>query len=155
MSKLIVINPEKCTGCRMCELACSIINEGVFSPNKSRIRVNVFASEAKHIPITCFQCAEAPCVKVCPEEALMQNKELVSFVSEACIGCRMCMQACPFGVISFDIEKGIIAKCDMCGGDPECVMFCAQGALEYTESNLSTKTKERDFARKVAEALES
>ena len=155
MSKIITVNPEKCTNCKMCELACSIVKEGAFSPIKSRIRVNVFAEEFKHIPITCFQCADAPCVRVCPAGALVQETGLVRFVPEACIGCRMCMLACPFGVISFDQAEGVIAKCDTCDGDPECVRFCAYGALEHRETDLASVTRERDFARRVAEALKT
>lgn len=152
MSKIITVNPEKCTNCRMCELACSLAKTGAFSPTRSRIRVNVFAEDFKHIPITCFQCADAPCVRVCPAGALVQRQGLVRYIPEACIGCRMCMLACPFGVISFDQEHGLIAKCDTCDGDPECVRFCAYGALEYKETDLASVTRERDFARRVAES---
>ena len=74
------------------------------------------------------------------------------FVKEACIGCRMCMLACPFGVIAFDGEARVIAKCDTRSGDPECVRFCAAGALEFREAALAAVPKGRDFARRVAEA---
>jgi Fe-S-cluster-containing hydrogenase component 2 len=152
MSKIITVNPEKCTNCKMCEMACSFKKTDSFSPLKSRIRVNVFAAEFSHIPVTCFQCADAPCVKVCPAGALLQGEGLVRFVQEACIGCKMCMLACPFGVISFDEEVGRIYKCDTCDGDPECVRFCPFDALEYRESDLASATKGRDFARKVMES---
>jgi len=152
MNKIIAVNPDKCTNCKLCEMACALKKTGAFDPLKSRIKVNVFAQEFRHIPVTCFQCADAPCVKVCPAGALLQGEGVVRFVPEACIGCKMCMLACPFGVISFDEEQGLIYKCDQCGGDPECVKFCAYGALEYRESDLASKTRERDFARKVMEA---
>jgi carbon-monoxide dehydrogenase iron sulfur subunit len=152
MSKLITVNPDKCTNCKLCELACSLKKTGSFSPIKSRIRVNIFPEEFGNIPITCFQCADAPCVKVCPAGALLQGEGVVRFVKEACIGCRMCMLACPFGVISFDSEVGKIFKCDLCDGDPECVRFCPYGALEYKESDLASATRERDFARKVMQS---
>ena len=149
MSKVIMVNPGKCTNCKLCEMACSFKKSGAFSPIKSRIRVNVFPQEFANIPITCFQCADAPCVKVCPAGALLQGDGLVRFVKDACIGCKMCMLACPFGVISFDSEVGKIFKCDTCDGDPECVRFCSYDALEYKESDLASTTRERDFARKV------
>lgn len=152
MSRMIVADMTKCTNCRMCEMACSLATTGAFAPTCSRIRVHVFAEHFKHVPVTCFQCAEAPCVKVCPAAALLQGDGLVRFVKEACIGCRMCMLACPFGVISFDSETRVIAKCDTCSGDPECVRFCAYGALEFRESELAAAPKGRDFARRVAEA---
>jgi Fe-S-cluster-containing dehydrogenase component len=73
-------------------------------------------------------------------------------VKEACIGCRMCMLGCPFGVIAFNSAEGVIAKCDTCDGDPECVRFCTPHALEFRESELADMPKGRDFARRVAEA---
>ena len=123
-----------------------------FAPTRSRIRVHAFAKEFKHIPLTCFQCTAAPCAKVCPAGALLQGEGLVRFVKEACIGCRMCMLACPFGVIGFDSGTGVVTKCDTCDGDPECVKFCAPRALEFRESVLGDAPKGRDFARRVAEA---
>jgi len=152
MSRMIVVDMTKCTNCRMCEMACSLATTGAFAPTRSRIRVHVFAEHFKHIPVTCFQCGDAPCVKVCPAGALLQGEGLVRFAKEACIGCRMCMLACPFGVISFDSEARVIAKCDTCSGDPECVRFCAYGALDFRESELAAAPKGRDFARRVAEA---
>ncbi len=152
MSRMLVVDPARCTNCRLCELACSLATTGAFAPAKSRIKVHVFAEDFKHIPLTCFQCTDAPCAKVCPAGALLQGEGLVRFVPEACIGCRMCMLACPFGVIGFDSEARVITKCDTCGGDPECVRFCVTGALEFRESALAGAPKGRDFARRVAEA---
>ncbi|HSB68346.1 MAG TPA: 4Fe-4S dicluster domain-containing protein [Candidatus Methylomirabilis sp.] len=152
MSRMIVVDTAKCTNCRMCELACSLTTTGAFAPSQSRIRVHAFAEEFKYIPLTCLQCAAAPCVKVCPAGALLQGEELVRFVPQACIGCRMCMLACPFGVISFDSAEGVIAKCDTCNGDPECVKFCTSRALEFRESALGDVPRGRDFARRVVEA---
>ena len=152
MSRYIVVKPERCTNCRMCELACSLSKTGTFAPTKSRIKIHVFGEEFKHVPVTCFQCADAPCARACPAGALLQGDGLVRFVPEACIGCKMCMLACPFGVISFDEERRVIAKCDTCGGDPECVRFCNYDALEFREAELASATKARDFARKVADA---
>ena len=152
--KQIVVNHELCTNCKLCELACSFRKEGVFNPVKSRIRINVFAEDFRHIPLTCFQCADAPCANVCPAVALIKEEGRVRFVEENCIGCKMCMLACPFGVISYDAHKGKIFKCDTCDGDPECVRFCPTGALEYKESELASVARQRDFAKKVAETSE-
>jgi Fe-S-cluster-containing dehydrogenase component len=92
---------------------------------------------------------------VCPAGALVQGDGLVRFVPEACIGCRMCMLGCPFGVIAFDSEAGLIAKCDTCGGDPECVRFCTPRALEFRESQLADVPKGREFARRIVEAAKA
>jgi Fe-S-cluster-containing hydrogenase component 2 len=85
---------------------------------------------------------------------LIKEEGRVRFVEENCIGCKMCMLACPFGVISYDSHKGKIFKCDTCDGDPECVRFCPTGALEYKESELAAVARQRDFAKKVAETSE-
>ena len=154
MSRMIVVDPDKCTNCRMCELACSLVTTGAFAPAQSRIRIHAFPEEFKYIPLTCFQCAAAPCAKVCPAGALVQGNGLVGFVKEACIGCRMCMLACPFGVISFDSAEGVIAKCDTCGGEPECVTFCTPRALEYRELEWGGVPKGRDFARRFLTAAQ-
>lgn len=152
MSKVIVIDQKKCTNCRLCELSCSMVKSAEFNPIKSRIKVNAFASDAAYIPMVCFQCGDAPCVDVCPTGSLTKAPDSVNHDDETCIGCRMCMLGCPFGVISYDSARRVIAKCDTCDGDPECVRFCPTGALEYKESELASVTKGRDFARKVAEA---
>ncbi|MGQ9631092.1 MAG: 4Fe-4S dicluster domain-containing protein [bacterium] len=152
MNKILAINPDKCTNCKMCELACSMVKIGEFNPARSRIRVNAFPEDFAYIPLACFQCADAPCAKVCPAGALVGEPGLVRFDPDACIGCKMCILACPFGVISFDVSKGIIAKCDACDGDPECVRFCTPGAIEFKEADFVALSRERDFARRIAGA---
>ncbi len=151
MTAMLVVDASKCTGCRMCELACSLAKTGAFAPSRSRIRVHVFPEDFKHVPLACFQCSDAPCARACPAGALRQGEGLVRFVPEACIGCRMCMLACPFGVIAFDPEARGIAKCDTCDGDPECVRFCAYGTLAFRPVERAALPKARDFARRLAD----
>ena len=152
MSKVLVVNHKKCTNCRLCELSCSMVKTGEFSPTKSKIRVNAFPKDAAYTPLACFQCGDAPCVDVCPTGSLSKTPALVKHDDDTCIGCRMCMLACPFGVISYDSAQGVITKCNTCDGNPECVQFCPTGALEYKESDLADATKGKDFAQKIVEA---
>ena len=152
MSKVLVVDPKKCTNCRLCELSCSLKKTGEFNPVGSRIRVNAFAKDAAFIPLACFQCGDAPCVEVCPTGSLSQSDGLVPHDDDTCIGCRMCMLGCPFGVVSYDMRLGVITKCDTCDGEPECVQFCPTGALTYEESDFAETTKGADFARKIAQA---
>ena len=67
MSELqaLQIHPEKCTGCKQCELACSWVQVGAFQPARSVIRVHVFDEQASFAPYTCFQCDEAWCMQAC------------------------------------------------------------------------------------------
>jgi Fe-S-cluster-containing hydrogenase component 2 len=65
----------------------------------------------------------------------------------------MCITACPFGVISLHPEKHVAIKCDLCGGDPECVKHCPTGALKYLPASRDGLTKRRAGAKKIAELL--
>ena len=152
MSKVLVVDQKKCTNCRLCELPCSMVKTGEFNPIKSKIRVNAFPKDVAYVPIACFQCGDAPCADVCPTGSLTKEPGLVKHVDDTCIGCRMCMLACPFGVISYDSSEGVITKCDNCDGNPECVQFCPTGALEYRDSDMADANKAKDFAQKIVEA---
>jgi Fe-S-cluster-containing hydrogenase component 2 len=131
MAKVLAIDPEKCTSCRLCELACAQRNGGAYRPSRSRIRVAIQVDEAFYFPMVCFQCADAPCVKECPSEALERDPAtmVVRLIADRCNECAVCESACPYGVIRCVDGKAI--KCEMCDGDPECVRFCAPGALRF------------------------
>ena len=73
MQKSLNIDPEKCTGCLQCELACSYDNEGVFNPSKSRIKVFKFEDAGRFVPYTCTQCDEAWCMQACPVDAIVEG----------------------------------------------------------------------------------
>ena len=131
MEKTYVVIPRNCTGCRTCELACAMVkgSDGVLG--QTRIRVYPLG-EDKNIQMTCLQCVDAACVKVCPTDALKRNKDTgaVELVEEMCVGCSLCEAACPFGHIQFDRDLGLPLKCDLCGGNPACARFCPEKALE-------------------------
>jgi Fe-S-cluster-containing hydrogenase component 2 len=133
MSKRIVVHPENCTGCRLCELACSFEKSGAFSAAYSRIKVAAFDESASFIPLVCTQCDGAWCFKICPIAAVVRDPESKVFRidNEHCVGCRMCVMACPFGSATYDAEHGKAIKCDECGGNPRCVSVCPNGALTY------------------------
>src|SRR3972149_2661543 len=155
VTKQLVIHPERCTACRMCELACSFEHEGVFNPNRSRIKVEIFAEEAFSPPMACYHCDDYPCGQVCPTEAIIKdpNNRWITVVDNKCIGCKMCMQACPFGVMGFSAEVGVAQNCDLCGGNPQCVKFCSPNALEFLDVEETRHHKRSMFAAKVREAM--
>ena len=72
VTQQLVIHPEKCTACRMCELACSFEHEGEFNPQRSRIRVEVFQEDAFYLPMACYHCDDYPCGQVCPTPPIRQ-----------------------------------------------------------------------------------
>ena len=107
MDKVLSINYEKCTGCRQCELICSVSHEGVSNPSKSRINVIKWEHEGLYVPMSCQQCQDAPCVAICPVKALSRDKELdyVTHDADTCIGCRSCVAVCPFGAMGYNTDK--------------------------------------------------
>ena len=131
----IVADPSKCVGCRVCELTCSFVHEGVYCPDMSRIRVEKDELTGKDEPIACHQCGTARCVLACPVGALKRNAVTgaVEVDGDKCIRCKGCAKACPFGAIRFHPESGLPMICDLCGGDPKCVKECAAKALEVRE----------------------
>ncbi len=113
-------------------MACSFRHAGSGLLGISRIKTFMFG-EGKNQVLTCFQCDEAACVKVCPVTALRRNESTgaIEVDENRCIGCGLCSIACPFGHMSHDANGGIAVKCDLCGGDPACAAFCPSKTLEY------------------------
>ena len=148
--KQIVVHQERCTACRECEIACSFEHGGAFVPALSRIRVNDFYEEQFYLPMTCVHCADAPCATVCPTVAIVrQPSGQVQVLAERCIGCKMCLLACPFGVMGFGPEKNVAHNCDFCDGDPQCVKFCVPNALTFEEIETNANARQK-FAAAIA-----
>jgi anaerobic carbon-monoxide dehydrogenase iron sulfur subunit len=143
VSKILMISPEKCLGCRSCELACSFNKTNEFNPKHSAVSVITYDEAAISVPVMCMQCEDAACIKVCPVGATKRDENGAVVVDEKiCIGCKICVSVCPLGNMSFNsIEKKVI-KCNLCGGSPKCEQICPSGAIQYkegTEANLSKK----------------
>ncbi len=133
--KLIEVNLSNCTGCRLCEMACSLYHERECSTTKSRIKILRDQEFGTQVVLMCIQCVEAYCVESCPVEALCRDEETGAVLvnNERCNGCEACIDVCPMGAISLDMEKDIVFMCDLCGGDPECVKWCMPEALMVKE----------------------
>lgn len=132
MSLCLVPYPENCTGCRFCELVCSLSHDKVVNLKKARLRI-VRKDIINDIPVVCAQCTnqeEECCANVCPEKAISFDGTALVVDEEKCTGCGLCEDACAYGVIRVE---GIAQKCDLCGGDPLCVKFCPFGAIRYEE----------------------
>ena len=151
MSKVLQINHEKCTGCRLCELVCAVRHDGISNPVRSRIRVMKWEMEGVYIPMACQQCKDAPCLHGCPVSAITQNYQTgcVEVNPDICIGCRTCVSVCPFGGMSFNSIDQKVIKCDLCDGDPQCVRFCEVQALEFVEAADVSITKKREAAQRL------
>jgi len=155
--KILLMDMEKCTGCRACVIACSFVKKKVFSLIKSRIWILKIEDKCLAIPIVCEQCEDPPCMIVCPVRAIAIDPEIgrVMINSELCIGCKECIWVCPFGAIRLDPDKKIAVKCDLCDGDPECVKVCMPGALQYVRADRPLILKKWEYAERRIKALVS
>ena len=153
MRYFLVTNPEVCTGCKICTLSCSLSHEGVCNPALARIHVMKFPEKGLDVPLICRQCEKPPCASTCPEKAIVRNSETGAWLidEEKCIGCRKCMEDCPFGVITVHPETMKILKCDLCQGDPQCIKLCETKALQYLPAIALTYDKKREWAKKEME----
>jgi len=144
---------ENCTGCHLCELACSFKHHGVFDLSLSRITILTRPEVQTSVQVYCLQCRDAACERVCPVNAISRDKNGAYIINyDCCIGCRECAYACPFGAISFEVEARPI-KCDLCEGEPECVAVCPHDAIVCMEEKKAVRELKKAKAAGVAYGL--
>ncbi len=140
LDKNLFINSEACTGCRFCQVICSVVKEGKGDPDKARIHIETYPYEGLMIPRVCINCKNAPCVKACPTGALEIDAKtgMVVLYEDRCDNCAECIPACPFNALTLTLESGLL-KCDLCGGDPACVKVCITEAIQFLGSGKGTQ----------------
>lgn len=128
--KFVSVDPRKCIGCSICEFVCALEKENEANPLKSRIRV-IHLNPMFNIVVTCRFCEDAPCVRACPRDAIKQSEKggILLIDETKCDGCILCVQACPYGGMMLNPDKGVVIACDLCNGEPKCVEFCPVEAL--------------------------
>ncbi|MFQ6076083.1 MAG: 4Fe-4S dicluster domain-containing protein [Candidatus Bathyarchaeia archaeon] len=117
-----------CSGCRKCEIACSLHHEGKIWPEASRIRVFMLTPTLE-IPHFCAQCQDYPCIESCPVDALSTNDDTGAVLvdKEKCTACGNCIEACPGRIPHLHPTEDYAVICDLCGGDPQCAKVCQEG----------------------------
>jgi len=141
----IARNYTRCSGCRKCEIACSLFHEKRIWPEASRIRVFMLVPGAE-VPHFCAQCHDYPCIESCPFEAISVSKETEAVLvdKEKCTGCGLCIDACPGRIPHLHPTENYALICDLCGGDPRCAKVCNEGkwnALWVVEKDKSHSYK--------------
>ncbi len=156
MNKILVVDYVKCTGCRNCEMACSVSHTQASNPAKSAVRIVKWVQEELNVPVICQQCEEPACANTCPVQAISRDEDTNALVvdGDVCVGCRMCMVACPFGAATFDADRRRSIKCDLCSGvEPWCVRFCEPGALTFKLPVAASMDKKRVAGRRLLKAV--
>ncbi len=150
--RLIVCDPDACSGCRLCEFACSLEKQGSFDLDLSRIRVAA-PQPAAAISIACQLCEAAPCVAACPRDALSVREEdgTIALEKGLCTGCGWCIEACDFGAIALDPSTKSVVICVLCRElpTPRCVETCPKEALSLAPHSAVAGR----LRRKAAEQL--
>ena len=141
----IVRDYERCTGCRLCELACSIHHDGWMWPEASRVRI-FMPFPGVEVPHLCAQCDDYPCVEACPVDAISIDEKTTAVIvdRDACTSGGLCIEACPGDVPTLHPGDNKANICDLCDGDPECVKVCHEAkydALRLVHEGMSENRK--------------
>ena len=137
-NRLLVSKKNKCIGCKFCELACSYYHDEIFNPSASRIFVNKNEEKGVDYPIICHQCEQPACENACPNNAFYHRNGILIIDEEKCIGCGLCIEECPYDAIFMHPTKKKAIKCDLCGGEPECIKWCPMNVLKLKVGKVET-----------------
>jgi tetrathionate reductase subunit B len=156
----MLIDLNTCIGCHACSVACKAefdVPLGVFRDTVKYVEDGDYAAVTRHfIPVLCNQCEDAPCLDVCPTDAIVRLPNGEVTIDEGdCNLNRFCMAACPYGAIYEDQEKSVAQKCTFCehrtsqGQQPACVDACPTGCrvfgdLDDPDSEISRRTTDED-----------
>lgn len=134
------IDNRACIGCHACTVACKAEHEVPLGVNRTWVKYiekGEFPQTRRYFNVQrCNHCADAPCVEICPVTSLYTRPDgIVDFDSSRCIGCKACMQACPYDALYLDPSTNTAAKCNYCthrvdaGYEPACVVVCPVEAI--------------------------
>ncbi len=135
-----VIDQTKCIGCHACTVACKTEHNVALGVNRTWVKYvekGEWPDTKRFFSVMrCNHCSNAPCVAICPTKALYTRKDgIVDFDTDRCIGCKSCMQACPYDALYIDPDEHTAQKCNYCahrvevGIEPACVVVCPEQAI--------------------------
>ena len=161
----IVVDLDRCIGCHGCEIACKNENNVELGSVWNKVVQRGPYGEYPHLeqyflPVMCQQCADAPCVQVCPAGASYRDENGVVLIDkEKCIGCQFCAMACPYGVRYLNEEERVVEKCTLCeqkiaqGELPQCVAQCGGRARFFGDYDDPDSDVCREMAKYPEECI--
>jgi anaerobic carbon-monoxide dehydrogenase iron sulfur subunit len=160
----IFVRLDRCLGCHSCELACAVahsragsLQHAIAEVPKPQRRIFVEGSAGLKAPLLCRHCEDAPCAHICPSAALSYESTngTVQYDKTRCIGCSLCLTACPFGVIQHHHDSKQVIKCDRCIQleTPACVAACPTHALQRQTSGEFASHRRRETTRQLLKAF--
>jgi Fe-S-cluster-containing dehydrogenase component len=162
----LLFDIRRCIGCYACEIACKQENDLPVGPRLIRVitigpRMVGEKLSMDYVPVACIQCGKPDCMDVCPKKAITKRPDgIVVINEELCSGCKLCIQACPLGVMQFNPAKNVAVKCTMCPGriekglKPSCVQHCPAEAIRFGDINELTEVVRKNYAAVISTAAE-
>ncbi|MEJ2280321.1 MAG: 4Fe-4S dicluster domain-containing protein [Candidatus Bathyarchaeota archaeon] len=125
-------------------------HEDTYNPTKSRIRA-IRLNSFVNLAVSCRLCEDSPCVAACPRDALRQSDERGNIIvdEDKCNGCGWCIEACDYGAIQLHPDTKKVFVCDLCDGQPQCVEWCPEEALDYTTKDVLSQKARRTAVKKL------
>jgi len=146
LMKRLIIKQENCVNCGACAMVCSKWHYGVFDKMKSNIHLP--SPEENSKLQVCVQCKKKVCLETCLKKAISVDLETGALVvdNEKCDGCMKCVLGCPNRAPWIDKQLKKMRVCDLCGGNPSCVVACRHTALFYMELEEYVQQKRKTVA---------
>lgn len=160
----MVIDLRRCFGCHACSIACKAEQDVPLGFFKSWVMVSEKGrypdAKRNFLPVLCNHCDSPPCVAACPTQATKLRRDgIVDLDEEVCMGCKYCIQACPYGVRYIDPGARTVRKCDFClhrvqqGMLPSCVNTCNARARVFGDLNEPGSAVSRLIASETVAVL--
>ncbi len=153
-----LLDSDNCIGCHACTIACKSEHDVPLGVNRTWVKyieTGTFPDVARKFSVMrCNQCDDAPCMTICPTSALFRaDNGVVDFQDDNCIGCKSCMNACPYDALYINPETNTAHKCNMCnhrievGLEPSCQVVCPTEAIKIGDLDDPTSEISRIIAR--------